>query len=454
MADLPFAFLAKMHDLLGDEYAAFLASYQQPRSWGLRVNTLKTTVADFMAMVPWVLEPVPWCSSGFYYEAADEPGKQVAHAAGLYYLQDPSAMAVAELAAPQPGEKILDLCAAPGGKATHLAALMADQGLLVANDVHLARAQALAENLERWGARQALVTVAPPAALAERFGPYFDCVVVDAPCSGEGMFRKDVAARSQWSEEAVQRCAARQQSILSAAYQLLAPGGRLVYSTCTFSVEENEATIGHFLQQHPDMQLQSAHLHPAWRPGLPLPEPQLKLTARLWPHHLRGEGHFLALLHKQGAQAEAKLPTREASLYQSPDAALQSFAAEALQSLPPGPYIRFGDFIYQAPAALPALRGLQMLRPGWPLGQIRKGRFLPHQALAMGLTQQQAQRCHDLELTAPEAKAYLQGQTLSTHLPNGWALVTVAGHPLGWGKVTRGVLKNHYPKGLRWHSHY
>ncbi len=449
VVDLPEAFVAKMQQLLGDEYASFLAAFERERSLGLRVNTLKINADELQRRVPWQLVSIPWCPSGFYYDAADQPGKHAWHAAGAYYLQDPSAMAVGELAAPQPGERVLDLCAAPGGKATHLSALMQDAGLLVANEVHPTRVKALAENLERWGSKNMIITSAQPVELAARFGPWFDCIVVDAPCSGEGMFRKDEVAREQWNEGQVRSCAATQIEVVQAAYQMLAPGGRLVYSTCTFSPEENEATVRWLLTRYPDLEIVSALLHPSWQPGFHADEADpLRLTARLWPHRLRGEGHFLACLRKGGARV-AHQPPLETGVYGVADQELQDFAAETLTALPAGPYLRFGNHVYRVVPDMPQLQGLRVVRPGWHLGEVRKGRFIPSHSFALALRPEQAQRCLRLSATSPEAAAYLAGHTLATDLPNGWALVCVDGFPLGWGKVTDGVLKNHYPKGLR-----
>ncbi len=448
--NLPPAFIARMQQLLGSEFGAFLAAFDQESSFGLRVNTLKTTAAELQQLAPWALAPISWCPSGFYYDAADQPGKHAWHAAGLYYLQDPSAMGVGEVAAPKPGERVLDLCAAPGGKATHLAALMQDTGLLVANEVHPTRAKVLAENLERWGSKNTIITSAKPVELAGRFGSWFDCIVVDAPCSGEGMFRKDEVARQQWSEAAVQACATTQGNILQAAYEMLAPSGRLVYSTCTFSPEENEGSVRRLLERYPSLELVSAHLHPSWQPGFHRgADDPLRLAARLWPHRLRGEGHFLAVLRKASNTQVSTRLALETDTYKKADVELEAFATETLTALPAGPYLRFGSHLYQALPDTPALQGLRVLRPGWHLGEVRKGRLLPSHALALGLKQRQAQRCHHLSSTSPEVASYLAGHTLSTDLPNGWALVCVDGFPLGWGKVTAGVLKNHYPKGLR-----
>lgn len=452
MMQLPERFRARMEQQLGEEASRFFAAYDQPRTYGLRVNTLKCSVERCLQLLPFRLQSVPWCSSGFYYNEQERPGKHPLHAAGVYYLQEPSAMAVAELAAPRPGEWVLDLCAAPGGKSTHLAALMQDEGLLVSNEVHPARAKILAENIERLGIRSALVSSASANELAERFGSAFDCIVVDAPCSGEGMFRKDPDAVGHWNEGAVCSCAETQSTLLDEAYRMLRPGGRLVFSTCTFSLQENEQNVLSFLERHADMSLQPASLHSSFAPGLGWNDmPALEQVARLWPHRLQGEGHFLARFVKAGPERERTHPGTTAPYYTELDKELQEFAADALTFMPHGPFTRFGDHIYQLPTAvLPAFSGWKLLRPGWPLGELRKQRFVPSHALALGLRPEQVQRVLDLPPDGHEAQAYLRGQTLQCDLSNGWALVTVSGFSLGWGKVVNFVLKNHYPKGLRW----
>jgi len=446
---LPQPFVERMRSLLGPEADRFLASYQQPRSHGLRVNTQKIDPAELQRRLPFQLEPVPWCPSGFYYQAAEQPGKHPYHAAGLYYLQDPSAMAVAEAAAPRPGERVLDLCAAPGGKATHLLNLLQGRGLLVANELYPGRAKILVENLERWGADNVVVTAVEPEQLARRFGPFFDCIVVDAPCSGEGMFRKDPQAADYWSVRHVQECALLQAGILQSAYELLASGGRLVYSTCTFSPEENEQNVAAILQRRPDLKLLPAHLHASWQPGIGDPASELRQTARLWPHHLSGEGHFLALFRKTDQAVERQLGQRVNG--EPAPAALLQFCREHLQFTLEGPFMQYGDFLYQLPRAeLPGFSALRVPRPGWPLGELRKGRFVPSHALALSCRPEMVRLSLDLEASGRAVQDYLRGHTLSADLPDGWALVTVDGFALGWGKVVGGVLKNHYPKGLRW----
>ena len=270
-----------MAELLDEDFPQFLVKLNQPFVSALRVNTLKLSVAEFQALSPWPLLPVPWCPEGFYLDRKANAGTHPYHDAGLYYIQEPSAMAVAALLAPQPGERVLDLCASPGGKATHAAALLAGEGLLVANDIDRGRAEVLRHNLERLGARNALVLSESPRRLAARWPGAFDRVIVDAPCSGEGMFRKKEEARFHWSEAHVAGCAIRQQEILNSAAELLRPGGRLVYATCTFAPEENEGSIWRFLQGHPDFEL----IEPTWRPGFMAGRPEWAE----WPKEESGE---------------------------------------------------------------------------------------------------------------------------------------------------------------------
>ena len=315
---LPKPFLDKMERLLGDEYGEWLASYGQKRRYGMRVNTLKVTPQAFLRMTPWAdrLSPIPWTPEAFYYEETDRPGKHPHYHAGLYYIQEPSAMAPAELLGVKPGDRVLDLCAAPGGKSTQLAAKLQGSGLLVSNDNARERTKALAKNIELAGVRNAVVLNEEPAALAGAFGAFFDKVLVDAPCSGEGMFRKDESMVAQWEKHSVERCSLMQRDILKHAAELLAPGGTLVYSTCTFSPEENEAQIAALLTEREDMEIVPVELDYGWTPGRPdwaagaggeparslSPEavPAVAGTVRIWPHRAPGEGHYAAVLRKRG----------------------------------------------------------------------------------------------------------------------------------------------------------
>ncbi len=454
---LPPAFLERMHCLLGDEYASFLASYDAPPSIGLRVNTLKISVDAFRAITPFELAPTPWCPTGFTLTDEAAPGKHPYHAAGLYYLQDPSAMAAVELLDPQPGERVLDLAAAPGGKATHIAALMQGQGLLVANEIHPKRAWELAGNLERWGARNAAITNETPERMAERFAGFFDRVLADAPCSGEGMLRKSEAARREWAPELINGCALRQTGILDQAAAMVRSGGRLVYSTCTFNPEENERTVARFLARHTDFALIEPSRNSGYFPGRPawLPENESKAelarAVRLWPHRAPGEGHFIAVIERNHSpEAPAARSWRPAKLPRPIAEAYRAFCAANLNGMPAVEQpVLVGSYLYALPDDLPDLAGLRYLHPGWWLGVVKGARFEPSHALALALSIGDARRVFDLPAGAPDLTAYLHGETPTSPGEEGWTLVAVDGFPIGWGKRTGGRLKSHYPKGLR-----
>ena len=512
---LPELFCEKMKTLLGEEYEAFLAALDRPRAVGLRLNPLKLDAAQLGPMWAYIrdssssaptvqlkcpadrsgeflilnsqsltfhLTPVPWCPTGFYYDPETRPGLHPYHAAGAYYLQEPSAMAPAELLDPQPGERVLDLCAAPGGKSTQLAGKLAGEGLLVCNEIHPKRAAILASNVERLGIANALVLNEHPARLAERLPEFFDRILVDAPCSGEGMFRKHDAAFEDWSPETVAMCARRQAEILDSAAALLRPGGRLVYSTCTFSPEENEGSIAGFLSRHPEFSIEAGRAdvgigscgagesggmgfapgHPEWADG----NPELSKTIRLWPHRLRGEGHFAAVLRKQAVGAAIGRPhTADSSEYRIPADGKASASggrpmaaptelprpvglllSELGIALPAGKPVCFGERVFWAPPETPELRGLKVLRPGLELAELRRDLAVPAHALA--LWAKTAASVHALRADEPACAAWLRGETIPTEA-EGWTLVTVDGLSLGWGKGVRGTLKNHYPKGLR-----
>ena len=437
---LPAGFAERMQKLLKDEYPAFLDALAQPRSLGLRLNPLKT---DAPPELPFSLKQIPWEPLGYYYSASDRPGLHPWHDAGLYYLQEPSAMAPAALLDPQPGERILDLCAAPGGKTTQIAGRMQGKGLLVSNEIHPNRAKILSSNVERLGIANALVLNEHPARLAERFIGWFDRVLVDAPCSGEGMFRRSDAACADWSEQLVEACAKRQSEILESAVTMLRPGGRLVYSTCTFSPEEDEGVVQSLLERHPELSLEETDC-PFFSEGRPDwiadGRPELRRACRLFPHKLSGDGHFAAVLRKNDGEPPAPDFQPEERL----SAETLRFAMELGVSLPEGICVRFGQTEFLAPKELPELRGLRALRPGLELGSVQKGRFEPAHALALWLKDAANKR----ELTEQEAADYLSGLTVSG-TASGWTLLTFGGLSIGWGKGSNGVIKNRYPKGLR-----
>lgn len=449
---LPQDFKDRMQKMLATEFDAFLQSYEEERAQSLRVNTLKISKDEFIRLSPFQLRGVPWVSEGFYYEKGDHPGKHPYHEAGLYYIQEPSAMAVATLAEVKPGERVLDLCAAPGGKTTQLAAALQGKGLLISNEIHPARAKVLAQNVERMGISNAIVTNETPQSLAKRLPEFFDRIVVDAPCSGEGMFRKDEAAQSHWSIQNVAMCAQRQAEILQCAAKMLRPGGTLVYSTCTFAPEENEGSISTFLNENPGFSIKKITAYEGFMPGRPewaKAVPEVRDTFRLWPHRLEGEGHYVAVLQKQGdspaREIIEKLPVIDHVAWQL----YTQFAKENLVHKLQGTPILFGDQLYLMPYPLP-LKGLKVLRAGLHLGTCKKNRFEPAHALALALKAEDVRCSCNLKSNDSRIRAYLKGETITSEGEKGWQMVCVDGYSIGWGKLSGNILKNHYPKGLRW----
>jgi NOL1/NOP2/sun family putative RNA methylase len=443
-----------MSHFLGDEFPAFAESLNaSPRS-GLRVNTLKLTQEQFHRITPFVLgEQIPWAPSAFLMEGEEKPGKHPYHRAGLYYLQDPSAMSPAELLAPQPGERVLDLAAAPGGKTTHLAALMQGRGLLVANEIKTKRVGHLAQNVERWGAGNVAVTNETPENLADHFGAYFDRVLVDAPCSGEGMFRKDMGARADWSLEMVQGCAARQGNILRVAGKLVKPGGFLLYSTCTFAPEENEGAIAGFLGEFLDFEVAVLPRYPGFIAGRPdwlgdAVASHLAGAVRLFPHRVEGEGHFACLLRRKAGEARERVSeTRLARLSRDQTVYWQDFCSKLLRVDWDDDRLRVvGDRLYYIPFDMPDLGRMRVVHPGVWLGVFKKDRFEPAHPLALYLKPDEILKAVSLPADSPELAAYLRGESIPADV-TGWAVVCVDGFPLGWGKGVQGMLKNHYPRG-------
>lgn len=448
---LPEAFLRRMQRLLGDDYPAFLDSLSQSRCGGLRVHPGKMEPAAFAARAPFALTPVPWAEEGFVYGEGERPGLHPWHDAGVYYMQEPSAMAVGVLADPQPGERVLDLCAAPGGKTTHLAGRMGGQGILIANEIHPQRSAILAQSVERMGISNCAVLNETPERLAPRFAGYFDCVVVDAPCSGEGMFRKDDTAVTEWTPDSPARCAARQSGILDAAAEMVRPGGRMVYSTCTFAPEENEGSISRFLERHPEFSIVQidapwfAPGHPDWVEN---GNPDVHHTFRLWPHRLNGEGHYAAVLRKSDGD-EGDVPTVTPLRDRDVPTEWTALSAELLTRPLDGVLQRGRDVLWLVPEDMPDLSGLKVRRVGVELGTLRRGRMEPAHALSHALSSEHIARMVSYPADSGEIRRYLHGETLPTDESKGWVIVAANEFPLGWGKSAGGILKNHYPKGLR-----
>ena len=524
--NLPEEFKNRMKTLLGEEYEAFAEAFEkESERKGLRFS-LSENAAVYKDMISEYTDgEIPWCRNGYYVKDNSYPGKSIYHEAGAFYMQEPSAMVVATLADVKPGEKVLDLCAAPGGKSTALGDALCGEGILVSNEIHPARVKILSENIERMGIGNAMVLNETPEKIAELFQEYFDCVVVDAPCSGEGMFRKEEAALTEWSPENVEMCASRQREILKEAVKCVAPGGRLVYSTCTFAPAEDEENICWFLEEYPEFCLSEipeeikknvSSGRPEWC-GKTVASPEeeslvesLKNCVRIWPHLQKGEGHFAAVMVRTDALHKLKEPDVPEDTEKREEAALQreeraageltegkntknpkkkidknfkkdrgknialsremreSFELFERESLtekgktlftevttysPKDQRVAalFGDNLYIEPFYFSG-KGVRIERAGLHVGTFAKNRFEPSLALARTLHPEDV-KCV-LALTKEqeeEAIAYLKGEQLydiPTDL-KGWTLVTYEGYSLGFGKASNGVLKNHYPKGLR-----
>lgn len=452
----PPGFCARMRRLYGNQADALLAG-DGPPARGLRVNTLKCSVKRFEELWDGEAKPIPFCGEGFQVNPSFKAGADPLHHAGAYYMQEPSAMSAVTALAPLTGERILDLCAAPGGKSTQIAAALRGQGLLWCNEYVRGRAHVLAQNIERCGVRNAVVSSADAATLAGRLEGFFDGVLVDAPCSGEGMFRKEPAALEQWSEDNIRLCAARGRDILDAAAAMVRPGGRLVYSTCTFAPEENECQIAVFLNRHPDFELTAIEA-PFGRPGLPWdrvaafsegieePPADLTLCRHITPAD-GGEGHFVARLIRRG---EAKMT---AVCSGQPIDLRANSAAELYQACfreePMGVWITRGEQIRLLPEGLPDLDGLGVLAAGIAVANICKNRLEPCHAAFMAAQAADCCQLVDLKRGDERLRLFLKGQEIPVEGVQGWAAVAVEGITVGFGKASGGRLKNRYPKGLR-----
>lgn len=432
---LPIAFIDKYRELLAQEADDFLATFDQEPVSGFRVNPLKAAQVSFD-------QPIPDTRWSYYGKVS---GKSMAHVSGLVYSQEPAAQMVIEVAGIEPGMRVLDLAAAPGGKSTHILSYLNNQGLLVSNEISSKRSKVLVENIERFGARNVVVTNASAADLAKVFPGYFDVIVFDGPCSGEGMFRKDPAACQYWTKDYPSQCADLQRSILEDAMAMLAPGGRLIYSTCTWAPEENEAVVDWLLANYPDLQLSPIAKTRGMQPGINQEE-----TARMYPHHFQGEGQFVARL--EDGRAGERLPTRKPGKSQISKQELalwQQFEKEYLNTQLTGVFQTFGDQLYLLPEGLPDLKGLKLARNGLHLGTFKKKRFEPSYALGLTLTSQEVKQ--GIDLSEADFDNYVSGLTLTLPqaLPNGWYQLRVLGNGLGFAKVVGTTVKNYFPKGLR-----
>jgi len=426
---LPQQFLDEMKEILNEEYDDFIKSYDEPKTTGLRVNTLKISKEDLLNLNLYNLDQIPWAKEGFYYnEEVDRPGKSPLHEAGAYYLQEPSAMSVVPKLDVQEDEKILDMCAAPGGKSTYILSKLNNTGLLVSNEINPTRIRALGENLERFGAKNYIITNTDSNNLRKVFTGYFDKIVIDAPCSGQGMFRKDEVAITDWSYAKVLECQSIQREIIRDGYEMLTNGGTLVYSTCTFAKEENEDVINEFISEYPNA--------------------KLIMMERLWPHKVKGEGHFVAKIQKleeedcSVKQIKVKRIDKEIKDY-------KDFEKKFLNISLENKFEIRGENLYLLPEESPDTKKIKLLRYGLHVGTLKKNRFEPSHALSHYLKIEDAKYIENLKVNDEQILQYLRGNTINTGNSRGWVLVCVEGIPIGWGKESNGVLKNHYPKGLR-----
>lgn len=475
--ELPLLFEERMKPLLQTEYDEFRASYEKNRSYGLRLHPGKVSEERFLQLMKFDLRKVLWAKEGFYYDPETEPGKHLFHEIGAYYIQEPSAMGVVEALDPRPGECILDLCAAPGGKTTQIGCRMKGQGLLVSNEIIPSRAKILSQNVERMGLRNCVVLNESPDALSKRFTGFFDRIVVDAPCSGEGMFRKEEIARTEWSPKQVEICIDRQKEILAQAAKMVRSGGRLVYSTCTFEPGENEEMMAWFLEENPEFEPVVVPVSAHFSHGITKNEDLEASCMRLWPHKIEGEGHFIAVLQKKEddfaadseeieiflSKKDKKKAKDQKGNKQAGGLGKKEIAAcldylkglgikeSALQGRP----VAYGDRIFLVPEEMPDLEGLRFERPGLWIAKWNKDRFEPAHSLALALLPEDVDEC--IRLSQKEAASYLSGEEIcpeNAGNKQGFVLLVVDGFSIGFGKAVGMRIKNHYPKGLRKQVHY
>ncbi len=459
--DLPVKFTDKMKRLLGDEYEDYIRCYEETRLYGLRVNTKKISVEEFVKICPFEITPIPWIENGFYYDGESvQAAKHPYYFAGLYYLQEPSAMTPASRLPIEPGDKVLDVCAAPGGKATELGAKLKGEGVLVANDISNSRAKGLLKNIEVFGIGNVLVLSEEPGKLEDYFPEYFDKILIDAPCSGEGMFRKDKKMVKAWEEHGPEFFAKLQRSIVTQAARMLKPGGMLLYSTCTFDPEENEGTMEYLLSQYPEFQIVEMEGYEGFACGKPevteTKHPDFAKTVRIWPHKMHGEGHYLALLKKGDHTESSDRRIAKAKGKKVPEEILEFFQ-DVDWELDWSRLEQYSEKVYYMPDEIPNVKGIRFLRTGLYLGDYKKNRFEPSQSLAMCLKKEEYKHTVNFKAEDERVIRYLKGETLEVSdlvsgKAKGWQLVLVDGYPLGWGKLSNGTLKNKYLPGWRWMS--
>ena len=447
--NLPEAYIKKMKRLLGSEFDAYIKSFSDKRHYGLRVNTLKISVDDFKNNVDWDLAAIPWCKEGFYYDGDNiKPAKHPYYSSGLFYIQEPSAMSSSAILPIEEGDRVIDLCAAPGGKTTQAAAKLKGSGLILSNDISASRCKPLVKNIELNGVKNAIVTSEEPSKLADKFEAFFTKVIVDAPCSGEGMFRKDENMLKSWSRDKLDVYCQLQRDILKSASKLLCDGGIIVYSTCTFAPEENEGIIQEFLNNNANFSLMDIDKSLGFEDGRPdwinSDNNEIKKCGRLMPYKIKGEGHFIALLIKNGTN-EFKMPIKDKEASNKELKEYHNFASAYLNIDLSADLVLHKDSVFKVPYLLD-LSSIRVVRSGLNLGTIKRNRFEPSQALAMALKMDEAKLSVNFSIDDERLLRYLKGESFNVECDDGWALVCVDSFPLGWGKVQNGRLKNKYAK--------
>ena len=448
--NLPSRFIEIMKEMLKDEFDEFYQSYQTDTYTGIRINPKKENTNLFFNEYINPDDKIPWCPDGYYTNKQLINGNHPYHLSGMCYFQEPSAMSVVEALPINPDDFVLDLCAAPGGKATQVGTKLGDCGLLVANEIIKKRALVLAQTIERFGFKNAIVTNEAPDKLSDKFSDFFDKIIVDAPCSGEGMFKKEPQAVEEWSENHTKTCATRQKHILDCAYKMLRCDGYIVYSTCTFSIHENEGVIDYFLSKYPDMELSQIELANLQNGFLDIINSDFDLskTKRLFPHKVKGEGHFLALLHKKGERRERYYKQKKTdNSIKSCVSLYRDFEKKALNVTLDGCFQLNGDNLYLIPHGVDTDK-LKLVRAGLYLGVIQKNRFEPSHALCMSLKFSDFKSKISFSADDKQLLKYLHGETINSDLV-GYTAIAVDENPIGWAKGSCGILKNHFPKHLR-----
>lgn len=442
MTKLPDLFIQNMKELLKEDFQAYIDCFDQPRTMGLRINTTKISVPDFLKISPFHLTPIPWTSNGFYYEKEDQPSKHPYYYAGLYYLQEPSAMTPAQVLSIEPGDIVLDACAAPGGKSTELLNKLKGTGLLLTNDISSSRAQALLRNIEKWGSKNVIVSSEDISKLSIHYPNTFDKILIDAPCSGEGMFRKDASLIQSWMERGNDYYVTLQKDIVKSALSMLKEGGQMVYSTCTFSQKENEDILDYMKSICPELIICDIQIYDGFNRGIHHPE-----CIRIYPHKVNGEGHFVAFIQKGNKKEKNKNEFVPSSI-ENKEA--KNFFNNISSDFTNGIFEIRKDKLYFVPNF--PTKGIRVLRSGLLCGECKKNRFEPSQALAMYLKKEEFKQTIDFSCKDDRVIKYLKGETIQVenNKMKGWVLICCDGFPLGFGKIDKGSIKNKYAQGWRW----